>query len=164
MIKNFKLFFNSLLIVTIFYKAFVLFIIGIFSRFIINNLIDCSFVELIYMLFMPLYIGQFDGLKPTYSKFFNNNLNYFKTPKDKTIYENTANEDCGIKDRFRRKCHWFFLEQFNSEFKNYQDFKNWWDPDKKYNILLKNEYRNKKYTIKLYKNTFSYFLHGRKRP
>ena len=163
MTKNLKLFFKNLSLTNILFKILVLFFIGIFYRLLINNLFDNTLlIELFSFFSISLCVSQFSFLESVDSKYFEDNLNYLKRPRDRVLNNNEINEDYGFRNKFRRKCHWVFLEQFSSEFKNFQDFKNSWNPDKKYINLLKNEYYDKKYKIRLFKKTLSYFVHGRK--
>lgn len=163
MTKNFKSFIKSLSFTNILFKILVLFIIGIFSRVLINNLFDYTLlIELFSFFSISLYISQFSFLESTDSKFFEDNITSFKRPRDRVLGNDKINEDYEFKNKFRRKCHWVFLKQFNSDFKNFQEFKNYWDPNKKYINLLKDEYYDRKYKVKLFKRTLSYFIHGRK--
>jgi len=163
MTKNFKSFIKSLSFTNILFKILVLFIIGIFSRVLINYLFDYTLlIELFSFFSISLYVSQFSFLESTDSKFFEDNITSFKRPRDRVLGNDKINEDYEFKNKFRRKCHWVFLKQFNSDFKNFQDFKNSWDPNKKYINLLKDEYYDRKYKVKLFKRTLSYFIHGRK--
>ncbi len=163
MTKKLKLFFKSLSLYNILLKILALFFIGILSRFLINNIFDYTLlIELFSFFSISLYITHFSFFDSVDPKFFEDNLNSFKRPRDRVI-NNDINEDYEFKNKFRRKCHWVFLEQFNSEFKNYEDFKNSWNPNKKYVNSLKNEYYNKKYKIRLFKRTLSYFIYGKKK-
>lgn len=148
----------------IFFKILVLFLIGIFSRFLINNLFNYTLlVELFSFFSISLCISQFSFLNSVDPKFFEDNVNLFKRPRDRVLDNNSVSEDYGFGNKFRRKCHWVFLKQFSSEFENFKDFKNSWDPNKKYINLLKGEYYDKKYKVRLFKRTFLYIINGRKR-
>lgn len=164
MTKNFKSFCKSLSLANILFKILVLFFIGIFSRFLINYLFDFTLlIELLSFLSISLCISQFSFLDSVESKkFFEDNINLFKRPRDRVLSNNEINEDYGLRNKIRRKSHWVFFNQFGSEFKDYKDFKNYWNPDKKYIYFLKDEYNDKKHKIKVFKRTLSYFLHGRK--
>lgn len=167
MTKKLKLFFKSLSLSNILFNILVLFLVGIFSRFLINNLFDYTLlIELFSFLSLSLYISQFSFFDSIDSKFFEDNINSFKRPRDRVINSNdNINKDPSLvhefKDKFRRKCHWVFLEQFSSEFKDFKDFKSCWDPNKKYTNLLKDQYYDKKGRIKLFKKTLSWFLNHR---
>lgn len=161
MIKKLKLFFKSLSLINILFKILVLFLIGIFSRFLINNLFDYTLlIELFSFFSISFCISQFSFFDPIDPKFFEDNLNSFKRPRDRVMSDDNINDNYEFKNRVRRKCHWVFLEQFNSNFKNYEDFKDSWNPNKKYINFLKNEYYEKKYKVRLFKKTLSYFTRG----
>ena len=162
MIKKLKLFFKSLSLINILFKILVLFLIGIFSRFLINNLFDYTLlIELFSFFSISFYISQFSFFDSIDPKFFEDNINSFKRPRDRVINDSEINEDYSFRNKFRRKCHWVFLEQFSSDFNNFQDFKSDWTPNKKYINLLKNEYHEKKDKVVLFKKTL-FFLITRK--
>lgn len=162
MTKKLKLFFNSLSLSIILFKILVLFILGFFSRLLINNLFDYMLlIELFSLFFLSLQISQFSIFYYIDSKLLEDNIDYFKKLKDNIINNDNINKDLEFKDKFRCKCHWVFLEQFSSEFKDFKDFKNCWDPNKKYINLLKDQYYDKKSRIKLFKKTLSWFINRR---
>jgi hypothetical protein len=102
MSKNFKLFLKSLSFPNILFKISILFLIGLLSRFLINNLFDFTlFIELLSFLSIPLYVSIFSFYDSIDPKFFDNNdnLTSFKRPRDR------VNIDYESKDKFRRKCH-----------------------------------------------------------
>ncbi len=101
--KNLKLFLKSLSFSNILFKISILFLVGLLSRFLINNLFDFTLlIELLSFLSIPLYVSIFSFCDSIDPKFFNNNDNItsFKIPRDKVI-----NTDYEYKDKFRRKCH-----------------------------------------------------------
>ncbi len=159
--KNLKLFLKSLSFSNILFKISILFLVGLLSRFLINNLFDFTLlIELLSFLSIPLYVSIFSFCDSIDPKFFNNNDNItsFKIPRDKVI-----NTDYEYKDKFRRKCHWVFSEQFNSNFSDYKDFKDRWTPDKKIRNILKDKYYDKKYKVVLFKKTLMWFINVRNR-
>lgn len=159
MSKNFKLFLKSLSFPNILFKISILFLIGLLSRFLINNLFDFTlFIELLSFLSIPLYVSIFSFYDSIDPKFFDNNdnLTSFKRPRDR------VNIDYESKDKFRRKCHWVLSEQFSSKFPDYRDFKNHWTPDKKLKNILKDHYKEKKYKVVIFKRTFMWFINRRK--
>jgi hypothetical protein len=157
--KNLKLFFKSLSFTNILFKVFILFLVGLLSRFLINNLFDFTFlIELCSLFCIPLCINLFsfdDSINP---KFFKDNITSFKRPRDRVI-----SDDYESKDKFRRKCHWIFLQQFSSEFTDFKDFKDRWTPNKKFNNILKDKYYDKKYKVVLFKKTLMWFINVRNR-
>lgn len=159
MIKNLKLFLKSLSFSDVLFKIFILFLAGVFLRFLVNNFFDFSFfVELISFLSIPLFINSLSFINPVDPGSLKDNITSFKG-----LRERVMNTDYEIKDRLRRKCHWVFLKQFSSDFKDYNDFKNYWNSDKKYINLLKSEYYDKKEKIILFKKTLSYFINRKYR-
>lgn len=163
MTTKLKLFFKSLSLYNIFFKILVLFIIGILNRFLINNFFDGTLlIELFSLFSVFLYINKFLWFESANSEFIENNINYFKRPINKIINNNNnINKNYEFKTKFKRKCHWIFLEQFDSKFKNYEDFKSRWNPSKNYINLLKDQYYDKKDRIKIFNKTLLWFLHGR---
>src|SRR6185312_9288060 len=106
MTKNFKSFIKSLSFTNILFKILVLFIIGIFSRVLINYLFDYTLlIELFSFFSISLYVSQFSFLESTDSKFFEDNITSFKRPRDRVLGNDKINEDYEFKNKFRRKCH-----------------------------------------------------------
>jgi hypothetical protein len=157
--KNLKLFFKSLSFSNILFKIFILFLVGLLSRFLIHNLFDFTFlIELFSLFSIPLCINLFSFDDSVDPKFFNDNITSFKRPRDRVI-----NDDYEFKSKFRRKCHWVFGQQFSSDFVDFKDFKDRWTPDKKFNNILKDKYYDKKYKVVLFKKTLMWFINVRNR-
>src|SRR3546814_342561 len=106
MIKKLKLFFKSLSLINIFFKILVLFLIGIFSRFLINNLFDYTLlIELFSFFSISLFIHQFSFFDSIDPKFFEDNLNSFKRGRDRVIINENIDDNYEFKNKVRRKCH-----------------------------------------------------------
>lgn len=104
MTTKLKLFFKSLSLYNILIKIFVLFIIGILSRFSINNIYNSTL--LIELFSLSLFINQFSFIDYINFKLVRDNINYFKRPRDRvTINNNNISYDHEFKTKFRRKCH-----------------------------------------------------------
>nr|YP_010526681.1 hypothetical protein OOD12_mgp18 [Pleurocordyceps sinensis]UXR11749.1 hypothetical protein [Pleurocordyceps sinensis] len=144
MIKNFKFYIKKSFF--IFTKILIIFIIGFIIRSLLSEIWSIIFLNL-YSLSGLYFFNDYIN-----NKLFND-ITYLKRPRNFII-----DNDYQLKDKFRRKCHWIFLEQYNSNYENYKDFKNKWKPDSKYLNLLKNKYSEKKYEIVLFKKTLLWFL------
>ena len=157
--KNLKLFLKSISFSNMLLKIFIIFFLGLLSRFLFNYIYDYTLlIELLSLFSIPLCINLFSFQESIDSKFFDDNNLNFKRPRDRII-----NNDYEFKNKCRRKCHWIFSQQFSSKFVDFKDFKNHWTPEEKYINILKDKYSDKKYKVVLFKKTFMWFLNVRNR-
>nr|YP_009327775.1 hypothetical protein [Epichloe typhina]APB96734.1 hypothetical protein [Epichloe typhina] len=154
--KNLKLFFKNFSFSNILFKIFIFFSVGFLFRLLINNLFDFTFF--IELFSIPLCINLFFLEDSIDTKFFNDNLINFKRPRDRVM-----NDDYEFKDKLRRKSHWVFLQQFSSDFVDFNDFKERWTPEKKFKNILKDKYYDKKSKVVLFKDTLMWFVNLRKK-
>jgi hypothetical protein len=134
-------------------KIFIIFIIGFFSRvlinyfeniniFVENYFIICfiliineillnfqldifTFFNYIYLLLKNIYINN----KITLTNYY---INYYYLENKNIIFTNNVNNyNISLKDKVRRYSHWIIWEKYKDESNSYKEFKNNWKPEKK---------------------------------
>ena len=97
----------------------------------------------------------FNGQTPIYGSNWDRN----------TSFENPSLEELKLRDKIRRRCHWFFLHKFNNEYSSYNDFKKKWNVNSVYlyelNRQINNDIYDVKHRIKLSKKTVGWFFNRR---
>lgn len=133
-------------------KIFIIFIIGFFSRVLINYFENINiFVENYFILCFILIINEILlGYQLDTFTFFNNiylllkyiyinnkitltnHYNYYYYLENKNIiFTNNNNHNISLKDKVRRYSHWIIWEKYKGEPNSYKEFKNNWNPNKK---------------------------------
>jgi len=166
--NNWTLFTKSFFAYNILFKIFILFSIGLFFRFFINNFsTDYDFILEFFIFSFSIFPfnklllfneGSFN------MKIIDNNVSLIKSrPRDLII-----NNDYDIKDRCRRRTQWIFFEQFDTKFISYREFKSQWDTNTKLIDQIKDKYYEKKHEIEheiiVFKKTLIFFKNRRHGP
>lgn len=169
-------FLKSLNIVNVITKIITLFTIGLFYRWLINDVIyhihnwfDVYTPYLISLFFNFLIFENYQCLTENCNWKYIDELVCYK--------RDLFDKDLPFKDRFRRKTHWIFWDQYNDKYKSYYDFKLQWNVDsnllKEINNLLTKEknklvtnitdtYLEEKHKIIIFKKTLIWFNDRRK--
>lgn len=151
-----KAFIKKLFTYSTLLNIIILFIVGLLSRFLVNNFlsIDETFILLLgisplKVLFNESYLSM---------KIINDNMSLIKPrPRDYII-----NNDHEIKDKCKRKLQWIVFNQFESKYSSYREFKREWNSDDKLINQIKDKYEEKRYKVLLFKNTFLRIVLGKK--
>ena len=111
-------------------KIFIIFIIGFFSRVLINYFENINiFVENYFILYFFIKIINeiaLDFQLDTFAFF-----NYYLENKNMIYTNNVNNHNISLKDKVRRYSHWIIWEKYKDEPNSYKEFKNNWNPNKK---------------------------------
>ena len=135
----------------------IVFMVGFFSRCLLNNLLDwnniieyCSIISLNIILFDNFFLPIDNHFyKESYSK---NILSSELKNRDLSIKENY-----NFKDKCKRQIHWRLFGQFNKKYISYKEFKNQWDTNTKLFTEIQDKYLEKKHKLIIFKKTLAWF-------
>lgn len=114
-----------------------------------NNIQDLNLFLDVFIIYLSKHLIFFDG----WSK-----LNHFNLrPRDAIL------KDYDLKDKCRRKLHWIFFGQFNSQYKSFENFKEKWDNNLRFKLMIKDKYLEKRRQVIIFKKTLMWFISPKNR-